>query len=61
MKPLSVIVYSPSSVSSKIPGSDRLPKEFYVKFSDLLARTMPDLYNFSFAKGFLRLRPHKAG
>ena len=37
---------------NKTPGSDGLPKEFYVKFWDLLAPILLDLFNFSFEKGF---------
>ena len=37
---------------NKTPGSDGLPKEFYVKFWDLLAPILLDLFNFSFKKGF---------
>ena len=33
---------------NKTPGSDGLPKEFYVKFWDLLAPILLDLFNFSF-------------
>ena len=38
--------------NNKTPGSDGLPKEFYVKFWDLLAPILLDLFNFSFEKGF---------
>ena len=37
--------------NNKTPGSDGLPKEFYIKFWDLLAPILLDLYNFSFEKG----------
>ena len=36
---------------NKTPGTDGLPKEFYVKFWDLLAPILLDLFNFSFEKG----------
>ena len=37
--------------NNKTPGSDGLPKEFYVKFWDLLAPILLDLFNFSFEEG----------
>ena len=36
---------------NKTPGTDGLLKEFYVKFWDLLAPILLDLFNFSFEKG----------
>ena len=37
--------------NNKTPGSDGLPKEFFVKFWDLLAPILLDLFNFSFEEG----------
>lgn len=38
--------------SGKTPGSNGLPREFYVKFWDLLGPTLLDSYCFSFETGF---------
>ena len=35
----------------KTPGSDGLPLEFYIKFCDLLAPHLVDLFNFSLENG----------
>ena len=40
---------------NKTPGCDGLPQEFYVKFWDLLAPILLDLYHFSLEKGLFSL------
>ena len=54
--PLTVAEYHRSLLGMalrKVPGSDGLPAEFYIRFWDVLGADLVDVFNFCFSAGFL--------